>query len=274
MKPETSLFRRKVLLFLLICCPVSLSFGADLLFIGNSFTYGGEEAAVVKFGGVPKLVEAIASSRQKTASTLMVTTGGKDWGFHLANPATDSALKVRSWDGVVLQDYSTQPTHAGDTGAFMRNGQLFYDRIAKESPLAEIVLYETWAYAATHKIFAVSPTAHQFTDPAQMTAELAKNYAALRQVLQARDPHRIVALARVGEAFARSLQENPGINLYAGDFKHPSRQGCYLAALVIYSTFFHDSPVGATRTLPGFTLEADEAAKLQAVAQQIYLQGN
>jgi len=254
---------------LVFCCSARTLPAENILFIGNSFTYGGGDGAVLTYGGVPKLVEAIAASKGKAASTRMVTTGGKDWGFHLGNPATDAALQGKPWDGVVLQDYSTKPTHAGNVDEFMKNGRLFYDRIARESPHAQIVLYETWAYDSRHAIFAAAPSPKQFANPDEMTGELDKNYEALGDALRALDPHRQVLVARVGMAFARCVRENPDINLYATDFKHPDRQGSYLAALVIYATLFHDSSRGATGTFPGFTLDAAEAGKLQSVAQEV-----
>ena len=49
--------------WLLVVALMGLSARADdLLFIGNSFTYGSQAPAVQKAGGVPKLVEAIAQA--------------------------------------------------------------------------------------------------------------------------------------------------------------------------------------------------------------------
>jgi len=264
----THLKRRAV--GLLLFCLSSLSLPADdILFIGNSFTFGAGDPQVEKNGGVPKLVEAIATSKGKTASTVMVTTGGKDWGFHLANPATDTALKSKPWNWVVIQDYSTQATHVGNVAEFMKNGEAFDDRISQESPQAKIVLYETWALDAKNPIFTSTSGPKQFANPDEMIGELVKNYTALQTALQAKDPNRQVDLAPVGKAFSRCLQEHPEINLHAKDMKHASRDGSYLSALVIYATIFRDSPKGATKTFPGFTVDAREADSLQAVADEV-----
>src|ERR1700729_813607 len=76
-------------LFLLLVALASLSARADdVLFIGNSFTYGATAPAVQKNGGVPKLFEAIALAKGKQAATSAVTAGGKDWSYHLAQPVT------------------------------------------------------------------------------------------------------------------------------------------------------------------------------------------
>jgi uncharacterized protein DUF4886 len=255
---------------LLLFCLSSLALSADdILFIGNSFTFGEGDAQVKEDGGVPKLVEAIATAKGKSAITGMVTTGGKDWGFHLANPATDTALKSKPWGWVVIQDYSTKATHVGNVDEFMKNGEAFSDRIAQESPQAKIVLYETWALDARNPIFTGTSDPKHFANPGEMIGEIIKNYTSLQTTLQARDSTRQVALAPVGEAFSRCHQEHPEINLNAKDLKHASQDGSYLSALVIYATLFHDSPKGATRTFPGFTVDANESDSLQAVAAEV-----
>jgi len=48
----------------------------------------------------------------------------------------------------------------------------------------------------------------------------------------------------VGLAFQRSLNENPDIDLFTLDKRHPSKAGTYLMAAVIYSSIYRVSPVG------------------------------
>src|SRR5438105_3010113 len=98
----------------LACLPAYRLYAEDILFIGNSFTYGAGDKAIQEHGGVPKLVEAIAASKGRTIQTMMVVAGGKDWGFHLAQPNTATALSAKKWDFVVLQDLSTKATHVGN----------------------------------------------------------------------------------------------------------------------------------------------------------------
>lgn len=258
------------ILLLLVALSVPALHAEELLFIGNSFTYAQGDAQVMKFGGIPKLVAAIAAAKGKTAGTMMVTTGGKDWKFHLANPATDTALKSKPWNWVVIQDQSTKATHLAEKGAFMEDGAAFYDRIAQESPASGIVLYETWAYDAKSPLYAGKSGSKGFDNPGEMTREIVKSNTALLAALQKKDPNRKVVLAPVGEAFARSVKENPEISLCnAQDFKHPTMEGSYLSALVIYATIYQDSPAGATADFKDFALDAKTAAKLQAVAAAV-----
>ena len=264
--------KRGVIGILAFCFTALVLPAEDILFIGNSFTYGGGDLWIVDHGGIPKLVEAIAASKGKIVSTAMVVAGGKDWGFHLQNPPTSVAIKAKPWNWVVLQDYSTQPTHVGNVAEFMKNGVAFYDRITKASPQANIVLFETWPLGAKNAIYSKNESTPQgYANPDEMVSELHKNYAALQEILQGKQLNRQVLVAPVGTAFAHSLREHPEINLYAPDYKHADREGSYLAALVIYATLFHDSPRGASWKFSGFTLDAPEAKKLQSVAEEVTL---
>jgi hypothetical protein len=241
----------------------------DVLFIGNSFTFGANRPVVVMNGGVPKLFEEIARAKGKDVTTSAVTKGGEDWEYHLAQPQTEAALQSKTWTWVVLQDLSTRPTHAGDIAQFMRDGETFSDRIAAHSPHAGIVLYETWA-RPPGLFYSVKP-GHDFSGPTQMMAELHENYGKLRNALASRNLAREARVALVGTAFARATAEYPEINLNALDQHHASPEGYYLAALVFYETIYHDSAIGApTRFFHGeLVFPADAAAKLQKVADEV-----
>jgi len=64
----------------------------------------------------------------------------------------------------------------------------------------------------------------------------------------------------VGLAFELSRRDNPAIDLYWDDHKHPSLAGTYLAACVFYAALYGRSPEG-NEYLGG--LSADAAHKLQ-----------
>ena len=240
----------------------------NVLFVGNSFTFGAEAPMVVLYGGVPKLFEAIARAKGKEVTAWSVVGPGKDFAWHLKQPATANALAARTWNWVVLQDYSTRPTHVGDIPGFLRDGATFSDRIAVASPHAGIILYETWARPA---VFYTGAPGHDFTGAQQMMAELHNSYAQLAANLAKSNPNREVRVAQVGTAFARTGDEDPMINLNAKDDHHSTKEGYYLAALVIYETIYHDSAKGAPTSFMHGLLQypPDVAAKLQAVADEI-----
>ncbi|CAN5733316.1 hypothetical protein BH09VER1_BH09VER1_39550 [soil metagenome] len=260
---------RSVLASVVLVCALHPVQAEDILFIGNSYTYGGAEVSIAKFGGIPKVVEAIAKSKGHTANTMMLVSGGKDWGYHLAQPATDKALPEKPWDWVVLQDYSVKSTHVGNIEEFRKNGEAFYLRIRSASPKAKILLYATWARGKGNAMFTGTSSPKSFADPAEMFAEIRKAYVDLQATLEALEPApNQIALAPVGTAFELSLARYPEINLYAKDLHHPSPAGCYLSGLVIEAVLFGDNPEGATNVLPGTTIDAEVAKKLQGIAAQ------
>jgi hypothetical protein len=244
----------------------------NILFVGNSFTFAAGAPPVEKLGGVPKLVEAIAAAKGQKIETTMVSSGGKDWGWHLQQPATETALSAKQWNWVVLQDYSTKTTHMGNLSDSLANAETFYKRIRKGSPAAGIVLYETWARGIGHSFYTGTSTKKSFVDPEEMMTEIRKGYAELKVRLEAIEEGEQVRLAPVGTAFALCQKKHPEINLYSGDIYHASEQGYYLSALVIYATVFRDSPTGATREFPGITFDSDTSAKLQEIAAEVVKQ--
>ena len=48
----------------------------------------------------------------------------------------------------------------------------------------------------------------------------------------------------VGLAFQRAAKNNPDIDLFTPDKRHPSKAGTYLMAAVIYSSVYRVSPIG------------------------------
>jgi hypothetical protein len=254
-------------LSILLVAGASLTARADdVLFVGNSFTFGATAPAVQKHGGVPKLFEEIATAKGKQVATAAVTGGGKDLAWHLAQPATEKALGSKTWTWVVLQDFSTRPTHLGKVEEFIHDGETFSERIAQNSRHAGIVLYETWA-RPPGAFYLLKPN----FGPEQMMRELHENYGRLRDDLATKYPGREARVAPVGTAFARDVAEYPAINLDAADHHHATAEGYYLAALVIYETIYHDSAKGAPVSFfhGEVVFPEDVAAKLQGIADEV-----
>jgi hypothetical protein len=243
-----------------------LANAGEVLFIGNSYTYGAKQPAVQKLGGVPKFVELIAASKGRELSTEMVFAGGKDLGHHLQQPTTEPKVRSKKWEFVVLQDLSDKATRTGNVAEFFQNGATFYKLVREAAPGAKVVLYETWARGEGSPLYSKTPKPTVFTTPAEMTAEIAGNHVEQERRLEALEDGEQVLLAPVGEAFQACRVAHPEISLYSEDNHHASTEGIYLSALVIYSTLTGDSPLGATHEFPGVTIPADTARLLQEVA--------
>jgi hypothetical protein len=241
----------------------------DVLFFGNSFTFGASVPGLSAHGGVPKMVEEIARTKAHAMTAASLSAPGVDFGYHLTQPATAAALASKTWTWVVLQDYSTQPTRMGNVSKFMRDGVTFSNRIAQHSPHAGIILYETWARPPGY--FYKTLGGRQFTGPADMMADLHSSYAALGNKLAALNPDRPVRVALVGTAFARCHAEFPDIVLDATDHHHATQEGYYLAAMVIFEAIYHQSAMDAPVLFFNgvVSIPPADATRLQQVADEV-----
>lgn len=241
---------------------VGLVHGAEILFIGNSFTFGGNERSVERFGGVPAMVEAIARACGETATVRMLAEPGKSWEFHLRRAETGAALAERDWSHVVLQEYSTRPTVLGDPAGFRRDGERFYQAIRRAAPRAKVVLYQTWARAAAHSIYADE----RLEDPDAMHDQLLEAYAALERHLEDLEPGKQILRAPVGTGFARHLRVHPADRVHGEDLYHASEEGSYLAALMISGTIFGLDPQIAPHRFGEIEIDPAAADRLKETA--------
>jgi hypothetical protein len=259
--------RRLLLAAVLLAVAVSVK-AENVLFIGNSFTHQPVPT------GVPGLVHGIAKSKGKDFHCEKVAPGGKDWGFHLTNPETLTAINSRAWDVVVIQNYSTAPTHIGNPQAFQENGQKLFDVISKSSPKAVVVLYETWPRHPENGFYYEVEEGRKFESPRQMMDELREGYAKLYATLKAAHPDRDIRLAKVGTAFEWILAHEPKLPIYGQDYYHAGPNGSYLSALIIYSVMSGDSPLGSTNQVDKIIVEPELARRLQQIAEDNVKEGN
>ena len=74
-------------------------------------------------------------------------------------------------------------------------------------------------------------------------------------------------LIPAGQAFLFINQNFPNINLYTKDLRHPSKEGTYLASLIIFSSLSNKSPIGNTYIMD---LDPGVAEILQKAAWTTY----
>ena len=74
-------------------------------------------------------------------------------------------------------------------------------------------------------------------------------------------------LIPAGQAFLYINQNFPNINLYTKDLRHPSKEGTYLAALMVFTSLSNKSPIGNTYMMD---LDPDIAKILQKAAWTTY----
>ncbi len=242
----------------------------NLLFYGNSFTLGVGSTEAESFGGVPEVVRQLAIAAGFPAPRVEnAAVSGQSLAWHLANntavitdPADFAEVPDFQWDAVILQEYSTNPTHIGDPPGFRTDALTLFGLVRGHSPGARAVLYETWARGPGHSFYFGNPPLFP-GGPAQMQQELRANYELAREDLAAAFGADSVAVASVGDAW----EATGWADLHADDIYHANTRGTYLAGLVLFGTIYGQR---TTAGLPKLfaSLTAAEAAELQAVADQ------
>ena len=226
-----------LVLFLLVACSRELeegqgSAGASserILFIGNSYTFFNE--------GVDKELEGLAPA----ATTSRIAVAGYSLEDHWKDGKALDTIRNGSWEFVVLQEQSQRPVL--DPAGFYRYSREFDTAIRASG--AKTILFMTWERPDS-VAFGVT------------TANLATAYADVATRIGAQ-------VAPAGQAFARSLLERPGLSLNGQD-GHPTPNGTYLAACVLYGAIFQATPVGMKYVPRGLT--AEDAEYLRRIAAE------
>jgi len=215
--------------------PVVTSLGPDFpkteMFIGNSFFYYNNGLP----GHLSLLEKAADPDHKQDYRATMVTIGGSgfDWhdvesyfrpnavGSYTFDDDNNIVFNKREklFDAAVMMDCSQCPIHP-------RLKTVFTEYARKDSDIvrahgATPVFFMSWAYA----------------DKPEMTAELAEAYTTAGNANNA-------LVIPAGLAFARARRQQPELNLYAPDKRHPSLAGTYLAACTSFAALTGRSPVG------------------------------
>ncbi len=241
-----------------------------VLFYGNSFTLGSGSTEAQAIGGVPGVVGQLAVAAGHAAPNIEnAAASGQTLTWHLSNnlavisnPLDFTEAPGFQWDYVVLQGYSTKPTHIGDLNQFRTDLLALYSQVHTHSPGVEAVLYETWARQPGHSVY--TGTTPSFPGgPAQMQEELRTGYDQAELDVDLAFETDCAIVAPVGDAWEATGWDN----LHATDLYHANTRGTYLAALVIYGTIYEESVVGLPKVFAGLTTQ--EAAELQEYAELV-----
>ncbi len=186
------------------------------LFIGNSYC---------DYNALNKQVEAMLNASGDEALLKRETKGGFSWKKHWEGPKAQKRVTDEAeWDFVVLQNHSR--SSLDKRSEFDEYGEKFID-LVKESG-ADPVLYMTWA-----------------------RANLPQDQAVITEAYSSLGEREKIKVAPVGLAFEKWIQEHPDVPLHIQDNSHPTMEGSYLAACVIYSTLTGKSPVGLPNIIDG-----------------------
>lgn len=222
----------KKVFFLFFLLPVSLicQEKKEVLFIGNSYTYG---------NNLPEILKQVALSFGDTLIHASSTPGGVTLNMHANNPQTYTMMNQSQWDYVVLQAQSQEPSFSpgqvtNDTYPY---AEILVDSIEQIFSCTEPLFFMTWGrkYGDQQNC--------QFYPPictyVGMQQRLRESYLEMSFDNNA-------SCAPVGMAWKKSIELDSTLNLYTSDNSHPNVYGSYLAACTFYSSIFKKSSVGSS----------------------------
>ena len=200
-----------------------------LLFIGNSLTYATD---------LPKLVESLARAKGVRVKAEMVAFPDHSLEDHWQRGDALRAIKRGGWSLVVLQQ---GPSAMPDSQVLLREYVKRFDAEIRKTG-AKTALYMVWPSRARTQ---------DFDGVSASYSAAARDVGAL--------------LFPVGAAWRAAWKHDPSLALYSPDGLHPSREGTYLAALVMVTRAFGLDPKG----LPAPGIKKEIAEILQSVAKEI-----
>ncbi|MDB5936818.1 MAG: hypothetical protein JWQ01_4162 [Massilia sp.] len=242
----------------LLCCLLAPhAFAANILFVGNSFTFAAG-TPIMNYkantvtdlnrngtGGVPALFKSFTVQAGLDYDVFLETQPGAGIDWHLAHAL--KKIGQRRWDTVVLQSYSTLDSgQPGDPSTLIGSVKRMAQFLKARNPVVDVRLMATWSRADQ----TYEPTGHWYGKPiGAMATDVRAGYD------KAAEGTAIVkGVIPVGEAWDRAMRTgladvNPydgidagKVNLWNGDNYHASVYGYYLEALTIFGSITGRDP--------------------------------
>jgi hypothetical protein len=216
--------------------------GKHVLFVGNSITYTNQ---------LPGILEALADSAGlPLLETAMLAYPNFSLEDHWNDGRAATTIRKGGWHHVVLQQ---------GPSSVEANRQLLIQFASAFNELAT-------AHGAASALYMVWPT----SDRQQDFDRASESYRLAAQAVNG-------LLFPVGDAWRETWARDATITLYGPDGLHPSVEGSYLAALVMFGALYDRTPVGLPRSLrlrngATFSISAARAATLQQAAATVLMQ--
>lgn len=221
-----------------------------ILFVGNSFTF---------YWNLPSVVEKMAEEKGLNWDIYQSTEGGatlKDHWEKKKNLKTTSLIN-KKFDIIIFQEHSTYPLKA-----ISETTKYFHLLKQSSHRKASIYFYSTWMY----------PKIETPNRDIEVQNPIEKKLKTTQLV----EPQNLLL---IGKAFDLFKQRYPEHNLLSDDLKHPSPNGTYLAACVVFSTLSNKPSKGLNRRYLGedkkkkkifyIIVEKNVAKKAQEIADII-----
>jgi hypothetical protein len=223
----------------------------SVMFVGNSFFYYNNSL----HNHLRKIISG--DSVVETINTRSITINGSSLSWHSVDAYLDNKnigsfridskndnkyieSKDTSIDAVIFMDCSLCSIHP-------KTKDNFHKYVAKHSETIR-------ARGAEPMLFMSCP----YKNKKDMVFELREEF------IKAANDNNIL-LVPAGEAFHNLNRTHPEIDLYTPDMRHPSAEGTYLAAAVVFGTLFKKKTEGNKNIM---NLNPEDALKIQKIADE------
>ena len=229
----------------------------SFLFIGNSFTYRGNNTSDTANPEVPLDFKKIANSFDIDVTIDSVCKGSHTL-TKFANPEdemgsiVEQKLTTKQYDYVILQEQSTTPINNYNT--FLTAAGKLKKRIDETQENCKTILYETWGTPYN--------TSSDSTTYGKTVGEME---AKLRTAFTNAGNELGCKVNYIGKAFTYAY-ENTSINIYADDNRHQNGYGAYLSAACHVRSIFN---IKVKDCLEYCGLSKDECKTLLGVADTV-----
>ena len=203
-----------------------------VLMIGDSLTY---------YNDLPGLLQQMSAREPNPIYIEQETIPNTSLKFHWELGQAQKRIERKKWDEVILQDYSREPIM--ERSQSIVSFERFNHVITKSG--AKMVVFENWTVDGKEDEF----------DKLQQT------YQQIQRETGA-------TLAPIGAAWRLCRSTHPQIQLYVDD-RHPSDEGTYLAACVLYDVLYHKPSAKLPMNLRGPDLPVQTMMTLRIVADQV-----
>ncbi len=216
----------------------------NVLFVGNSNTY---------FNEMPKTFENLSKNQNIKIKVEQAVYGGRALRHIIGLPSFEEKVNSETWDVVVLQsdDIVAFPDmYLIEENVLQQTIQLIH----RKSPGAKIYYQLMWSAQN-----GVNVTGEGYYTREEYFQKILTGTLYLADIKNLR-------ISPVGQAWNTVIKQHPEINLYSTDNFHPSPEGSYLAACVMFAAIHLQSVKGNTYHA---YLSDDIVTPLQNIASDI-----
>jgi len=242
---------------ILVTCSLLFSFNSfaqdsvSVLFIGNSYTYVND---------LPSVFSQLTISLGDEATVDSKTNGGFTFQNQLSDPLTMTKIHAKTWDYVVLQGQSQEPSFPFDqvNTQTLPPAVSLADSVYANGFCSQAMYFMTWGRKVG------DPQWDSINTFYKMNNRLRNAYVRIADSANA-------SVAPVGVAWKYIIDNHPAINLYSPDGSHPSLEGTYLAACTFYASVYRKNSTGAPYTagldptVAGYLQNAADLAVLDSI---------